>query len=83
MPSVVYFLEIHRGKEVDMHFDGGDTARVIDYDLVQRTAGARACSSVFGVSLFANHDPLGRRGDPGKNHDRRDQNPCFYRHVPP
>jgi hypothetical protein len=42
-----------------MHFHRGDATRVIDHDLVQRTAGAGAGSSVFGVSFFADYDALG------------------------
>jgi hypothetical protein len=49
-----------------MHFDRGDATRVVDYDLVQRTAGARAGPSVFGVRLFTDHDALNGLGDSGK-----------------
>lgn len=62
MPAVDHFLKVHRGEHVNMHFDRGHAAGMVQDDLVQRTAGAGAGSSVFGVGFFADHGP-GRRCD--------------------
>lgn len=43
-----------------MHFDRGHAAGMVQDDLVQRTAGAGAGSSVFGVGFFADHGPWRR-----------------------